>query len=67
MTSIEFLEIVKTTDGWALRKGPQSPHLLASSDKDFLIAAGRRVAIVFGLRLMVDGQPILRDEEVEDR
>ena len=58
MTQPDFLEIVKSPKGWALRRGASGPNLVSGTEKDEIVEAGRRIATAFGLPLLMGGQPI---------
>lgn len=58
MAQPDFLEIVKSPNGWALRRGTGGPNLVSGTEKDEIVEAGRRIATAFGLPLLMGGQPI---------
>ncbi len=58
MPQPDFLEIVKSPEGWALRRGASGPNLVSGPEKDEIVDAGKRIATAFGLPLMMGGQPI---------
>lgn len=58
MPNTDYLEIVKHLEGWALRRGFGGPSLLSGGDQEAIIAAGRRIALAFGLPLLVNGRGV---------
>lgn len=63
MPQPDFLEIVKNSNGWALRRGASGPNLVSGPEKDEIVDAGKRIATAFGLPLLLDGQFISADTD----